>query len=624
VKNEATQVSRRIAERIARYRANPVSGEIRLVNAVRGESGKMARKKAASPAQIAARKAFAAKFGGKKSSRKASAAADNPTKKRRKKRRANPTKAAAPAANPKKKRRKKRRANPAAAAPRTNPYHKRRKPRRRANPQVAGYTRKKSVKGHYRKPAKKTRRRRDNPASTPAARGVTVHTHMHGAPVRDNPTRRRRRRSNPAKPPAANPKRRRKSRRRSNPAGMPYIPSTALARSGMLDNPSYSTLFENPMGAYSMDSLKAFGIASAGVGLGLLVARGIDRFVATMKPAKSKDGKEANRAWYGKAAVSAINRRPNAMRLGVQAAGAVVGIGAAYALKNKPVAPWLFGGIALGFGANLLLQVMEWYAIPYFMKTKKEDEQTLPNRLYVLEQVDTQDKVDLSFEDWGSKKALADNQDQNTPLIYGPLNSEPSSTVFLGRGAAVSRPSSPVGVGAPRRFVPDGRVGHCNECGGDSGHYSGCGQCDVCNGGGGGRRCLYTVEREADIYAIAQAAGVEIGVIAAMNGGGTADQWWVLGRKVQLPEAACNVVINQGTPEEPRPDREPFVPIAPERPEEPRPDREPFVPIAPERPERAPEMQPITPDRPVVIPAAMMVRATPQPVNYALAGGEED
>ena len=516
----------------------------------------MARKKAASPAQIAARKAFAAKFGGKKSSRKASAA-DNPAKKRRRKRKANPAKAAAPAANPKRRRKAKRRANPArAAAPAANPYHKRRKPRRRANPQVAGYTRKKSVKGHYRKPAKKTRRRRDNPASTPAARGITVHTHMHGAagaPVRDNP-RRRKRRSNPAKAPAANPKRRRKARRRSNPASMPYIPSTALARSGMLDNPSYSSLFENPMGAYSMDSLKAFGIASAGVGLGLLVARGIDRFVATMKPAKSKDGKEANRAWFGKAAVSAIYRRPNAMRLGVQAGGAVLGIGAAYALRNKPIAPWAFGGIALGFGANLLLQLAEWYAIPYFMKTKKADEQTLPNRLYVLEQVDTQDAVDLSFEDWGSKPALAANQDQNTPVIYGPLNAEPQpSTVYLGHGAAGSRPSSPVGVGAPRRFVPDGRVGHCNECGGDSGHYSGCGQCDVCNGGGGGRRCLYTVERGADIYAIAQAAGVEIGAIAAMNGGGTADQWWIPGRQVQLPEAVCNAVERSPVPDQPPP-----------------------------------------------------------------------
>lgn len=521
----------------------------------------MARKKAPSPAQIAARKAFAAKFGGKK--RRASAA-DNPAKKRRRKRRANPAKAAAPAANPKKRRRR-RRANPAAAAARPAANPKRRRRRRASNPRVSSYTRKKTVKGHYRKPAKKSRRRRSNPVSVPATRGITVHTHMHGggaAPVRDNPRRRRRRRSNPAasRPVAANPKRRRR-RRRSNPASVPYMPSShAMVRSGMLDNPSYSTLFENPMGAYSAESLKAFGVAAAGVGLGLLVARGIDRFVATMKPADSKNGIKANRAWYGKNAVAAINRRPGALRLGVQAAGAVAGIGAAYALRNKPIAPWAFGGLALGFGANLLLQFAEWYAIPWVLKIQKPDEQTVQNRLYVLEQVNTQDEVDKIFEDWATKPALAANQDQNAPIIAGPLNAAGSDDIAtLGRGAAGSRPSSPVGIGAPRRFVPDGRIGHCGECGGDGGHYSGCGQCDVCNGGTRGRRCLYTVERGADVYAIANAAGVDIGAIAAMNGGGTPDQWWQPGAQVVLPEAACRVVENTPVPQEP-PIEQPLAP----------------------------------------------------------------
>jgi hypothetical protein len=172
-----------------------------------------------------------------------------------------------------------------------------------------------------------------------------------------------------------------------------------MPRPGMLDNPAYSGLFENPS-PYSMDSLKAFGIASAGVGLGLLVARGIDRFVATMKPATSKNGTTSNLAWYGKNAVAAINRRPGLVRLGVQAGGAVVAIGGAYALRNKPVAPWLLGGIALGFGSNLLLQAFEWYAIPYLLKIKKPDEKTIQNRLYVLEQTDTQDSVDAICEDW--------------------------------------------------------------------------------------------------------------------------------------------------------------------------------------------------------------------------------
>ncbi|GMV18010.1 MAG: hypothetical protein AMXMBFR56_62340 [Polyangiaceae bacterium] len=554
-----TKTSQRIKDRIAKYRANPIRGDVRLADAVRLIQGKaeddMARKarKAPTAAQLKARAAFTARYGKKRGGAAASTTADNPRKKRRK-RRSNPAAAAPTASNPKrrrkrrranpaaarpvaaanpKRRRKRRRANPAAARPAAaNPTRRRR--RRRANPRVATYTRKKTVRGHYRKPAKKTRRRskhRDNPV---AGRGITVHTHMHGgAPVvQDNPKRRRR-------------------RRRSNPASMPYIPAGGFDRGGMLDNPSYSGLFENPMGAFSSDSLKAFGVASAGLALGLLVARGVDRFVATMKPAKSKSGTEAQRAWYGKNAVAAVYRRPNALRLGVQAGGAVAAIGGAYMLRNKSVAPWLLGGIALGFGSNLLLQLAEWYIIPRIFKIEKDNDQTLANRLYVLEQIDTQDKVDEIMEDWSKKPALMANQEQadTAVIIQGPLNDASSPDIAtLGRGAAGSRPSGATLSGQARRFVADGRVGNCGECGGQGGHYSGCAQCQVCNGGGGGRRCAYTVQAGADIYAIASAAGVDIADIAAMNGGGSPESWWIVGQRVTLPEAACNVVINQGVP----------------------------------------------------------------------------
>lgn len=342
------------------------------------------------------------------------------------------------------------------------------------------------------------------------------------------------------KPVMDNPKRRRRSRRRSNPAGQyQYTPS--MSRQGLLDNPSYSGLFENPMGAYSKDSLMAFGVAAAGVGLGLLIARATDRFIATMKPADSKSGNKANHPWYGKNAVMAINRRPGAMRLGVQAGGAVLAIGGAYALRNKAVAPWLLGGLALGFGSNLLLQFAEWYAIPWLLKIKDANEQTIQNRLYVLEQVDTQDKVDAIMEDWQTKPALAANQDQNAPVIMGPLNDASSPDVAtLGRGAAGSRPSRPAMVGAARRFVPDGRVGNCDECGGSGGHYSGCGQCATCNGGE--QKCAYTVMPGDDLAPVLEETGMDINVIAGLNGGGSPESWWLAGNRVILPEAVCHAV----------------------------------------------------------------------------------
>jgi LysM domain-containing protein len=332
---------------------------------------------------------------------------------------------------------------------------------------------------------------------------------------------------------AANPRRhrRRYASNRRRYSGNPTL-------GGLIANPTYSNLFENPMGPYSMASLKSFGVAAAGLALGLAVARGADRYVATMKPADSKSGNKANRAWFGRAAAAAINRRPTILRLGVQAGGAVLAIGGAYALRNRALAPWLLGGIALGFGSNLFLQFLEWWVIPYLMKRKDPSEMTLTNRLYSLEQIDDQDKVDAAFLDWQNVPALAAAQDQNAPVITSPLGL-PASISVLGRPGSMRAQSM---VGAPRRFVADGRVGHCDTCGGDGGHYSGCSQCDICNGGGG-RKCAYTVQPGSDIYAVASASGVSVGEIAAMNGGGTPDSFWIVGREVTLPEAACNAVL---------------------------------------------------------------------------------
>lgn len=337
---------------------------------------------------------------------------------------------------------------------------------------------------------------------------------------------------------AANPKRRHRRRYNRRYANPTFGSLTA--------NPPYSGLFENPAGPFSVSSVKAFAVASAGLAFGLAVARGTDRWIATMKPADSKSGAKANRAWYGRAAAAAINRRPTILRLGVQAGGAVLAIGGAYALRNRGMAPWLLGGIALGFGSNLFLQFIEWWAIPWLLKTKDASEQTLANRMYALEQLDAQDKVDAAFEDWASIPALAQNQDQNNPNISSPI----IVPVGIAQLGAAGRPSARAMVGAPRRFIADGRVGHCDTCGGNGGHYSGCANCDICNGGG--RKCAYTVQPGVDIYAVATQAGISVNEIVQLNGGGSPESCWVVGQECVLPESACNVVMkstpNPGVP----------------------------------------------------------------------------
>lgn len=351
-----------------------------------------------------------------------------------------------------------------------------------------------------------------------------------------------------------------------------------------MSNPTYANLFENPMGPYSMSSLKAFAIASAGLAVGLLGARILDRIIATRMPADSKSGQKALLPWYGKNAVAAINRRPDAIRIGAQVGGALVSIGGAYMLRHKPVVPWLLGGLALGFGSNALLQLMEWYVLPYIWKIQKADEQTYANRLFVVEQTDTQDKIDALAQDWQNVPDLAQQQSQ-TPVISGPLNPAGSASLLT-----VGRPGARNMVGATgRKFIRDGRVGNCATCGGNGGHYEGCDKCEVC--GGGGRKCGYTVQPGADVYAIAQAAGINVNDIAALNGGGSPDQWWKVGQEVVMPEAACNVVM-RGTP------------------------------AVPTGPVATPAL-PMQPAMPVARPATVYgVSGNGAQVNYALLGGE--
>jgi hypothetical protein len=394
---------------------------------------------------------------------------------------------------------------------------------------------------------------------------------------------------------AANP--RRANRRRYSSNRRRYANPTF---GQLATNPPYSGLFENPSGPLSAASMKSFAVASAGLAIGLAVARGTDRWIATMKPADSKSGQKANRAWFGRAAAAAINRRPTIIRLGVQAGGAVLGIAGAYALRNKGVAPWLLGGIALGFGSNLFLQFIEWWAIPWLLKTKDSSEQTLANRMYALEQLDAQDKVDGAFEDWALIPALAQNQDQNNPIISSPL-SLPTSIATLGRPGARRQHAM---VGAARKFIADGRVGNCDLCGGNGGHYSGCSACDTCNGGG--RKCAYTVQPGVDIYAVATQSGISVNEISAMNGGGSPESFWIVGNEVVMPEAACNIVA--------RPSGTPLVPQT-------------SLPtgVVVNTPPVGPTSVYVGP-APTVPPPAGVVYGTPnrsEAVNYATVGGNE-
>lgn len=346
-----------------------------------------------------------------------------------------------------------------------------------------------------------------------------------------------------------NPRRRRRTRRRRKS----YAQNTMLLQNAgmrfrdggdLLGNPYDGMLQENQ--TFGISAVRAFGMAGLGVGLGLVVADMADRYVATRKPTNG------NNPWYGANAAAAQNRRPDAWRLGAQAAGGVVGVGLAYAVRGRMILPWLVGGIAVGFFANLTKLLLNWYAMPMVFKVEKGDEATFANRMYPLEQKTIQDAVDSIFENWAQATGSALNNNQlATPTVAAiiPLPTGPAYT--LGRGAPRSN-GVPQGkaraqsaeasgrVGQPV-IVPTGRLGMCSSCGGNGGCWDHCPElvtCGDCTDELIARRCEYVVQPGDDLVVMASQHGIDVAQVDALNG----PNYWVVGNKVILPYAFCRAL----------------------------------------------------------------------------------
>lgn len=363
----------------------------------------------------------------------------------------------------------------------------------------------------------------------------------------------------------------RKGKRKGNPINLSHNPQMLQA------NPSYGGLFSNA-GPYTMSNLKNLGVVAVGVGLGLVAAEIVDRLVATRKPADS-DSTKANHPWYGRNAVAAIQRRPDAMRYGAQVLGVGASLGLAYLTRNLKgagrIIPFLAGGAAVAFAAKGVMMLFNWEVLPRIAKIKEPNEQTLANRIAVLEQVDTQDTVDKLFDKWAGVGSLAANQ-LETPTIQGPLSADTSQDILTLAGARNQQPQGlPLGVGGrPGPLVETGRVGQCPKCNGMNGCFQtcpeiqNCGPCSQGNGqpliptdsssggggdsggggnGGGDKRCRYIVQPGDDIFSMARAAGVDMNTVNMLNVG-TPDQYWIVGNRVVLPNAICRLVRRNPPP----------------------------------------------------------------------------
>ena len=266
---------------------------------------------------------------------------------------------------------------------------------------------------------------------------------------------------------------------------------------------SFRGLMSN-QGPFSRGTIRDFGGAALGVGLGLAIADGTDRFFATMAPSNGQH------AWFGGNAAAAIQKRPDAIRLGVQGLGAVVSMALAYVTRNMKVLPWVASGTAVGFGANLGLMGWRWYLAPMLLKAESGTSVDMGNRLYSMEQTPVQDQVASIFENLttaGLQLGQSGAEPVGTPIISG--------TPFT---YALGKPGH--GQNGKPRLIDTGRLGMCAACGGNGGCYENCPDlnCAECPGAPGDR-ARYEVEPGDDMTRIAEDAGVAPAVLYGLNGG---------------------------------------------------------------------------------------------------------
>lgn len=329
---------------------------------------------------------------------------------------------------------------------------------------------------------------------------------------------------------------------------------------GMLANPP--ALYANA-GIGSMVTWANFGTAAVATAFGLVVADFVDRVVATRQPADTATTKGV-RPWYGRDAAAAQRMRPDAWRLGVQAGGAVIALALAFWTRNIKFLPWALSGVALGFASTLIMKLTTWWLMPAILKVQKPGEQTMANRTYVLEQDTTQTVVQGMFDKWDQNPALKNAQAAgDNPAILGPLDAltadQAQKLVLLGKEQANG--SAPGAVGSPSAKVPTGRLGLCPFCKQVNGCLSNCPSlCPKCSEYRPFIKAKYPVKAGDNLTKLAQLGAVNISDINAMNGGGSPETYWQVGKTALVPYGVAMVIEQRdkastvgGPPQAPQP-----------------------------------------------------------------------
>lgn len=171
-----------------------------------------------------------------------------------------------------------------------------------------------------------------------------------------------------------------------------------------------------------------------------------DRYLATRTP------KGGDKPLYGADAAVRLLAKPDAMRLGVQAAGMVLGLGgAAYLARRMPKIAALIGGLGMGFGLKLGTMAVVSYLMPMILKSNEAGD-GLGDRVFPLQQAKPQAFFSNVIAGTDGGAAV---QSAFSYLTYaGPLVTCPKDQKPDGKGGCAGVPGlSGIGVGA----LPVGR-----------------------------------------------------------------------------------------------------------------------------------------------------------------------
>jgi len=217
------------------------------------------------------------------------------------------------------------------------------------------------------------------------------------------------------------------------------------------------------------------------------------RWIATGKPA-DRPNQKAHHPWYGRDAAAAQRRRPGIFQL-----ASFVACGFALGLT-------LSKSVGVGVFLSVAREVAVWYILPLVFWVRHDNEPSIANRMFPLEQYRVQNQIAGMLEHWDELPSLTASQ-LRIPVVGSPLN---NSAKDYGLSGASKELEEIIAANATR--------------------------------------CEYKIEEGDDLDVMLTESGVSLREVTELNMNAVVDGTvvWKPGNKVILPRKFCLYIIARG------------------------------------------------------------------------------